>query len=81
MHVSLMLKKRWIELRSSLTSYTESAPPIRPVQVRKRGRPPKNASAAMTTKYELDWKVTEDTVSSKTTQTLSESSETRLEIE
>lgn len=34
---------------------------IRPVEVRKRGRPPKNAPAAMTTKYELDWKVTEDT--------------------
>jgi len=34
---------------------------IRPVKVRKRGRPPKNAPAATTTKYELDWKVTEDT--------------------
>ena len=33
---------------------------IRPVEVRKPGRPPKNAPAAMTTKYELDWKVTED---------------------
>ncbi|MDD2598901.1 MAG: IS1634 family transposase [Kiritimatiellae bacterium] len=34
---------------------------IRPVEVRKRGRPPKNAPAATTTKYELEWKVTEDT--------------------
>jgi transposase len=33
---------------------------IRPVEVRKPGRPPKNAPAAMTTRYELDWKVTED---------------------